>query len=153
ATALGDAVALLNCEADVCPTQCGFKGEASRPLCGNGRVDPGEQCDDGSRNGAGACTARCLRAASSEGCSACLRDRCPAPYSGGLDSSSSLTSLLACMQHGPGAPGDPLPPDSCYFADPAQPGGSLVPCYCGSTPQARCLVLGPLDQNEACARE
>jgi hypothetical protein len=34
-----------------------------------------------------------------------------------------------------------------------QPLGSLVPCYCGNTPQATCLATGPSNNQDACGLE
>jgi cysteine-rich repeat protein len=34
-------------------------GGAELPLCGNGRLDPGETCDDGNRNDGDGCAALC----------------------------------------------------------------------------------------------
>jgi len=49
--------------------------------------------------------------------------------------------------------GDPIPGSSCFFSDPAQFRGSLLPCYCGSTPQAICITSGAANPSEVCGTE
>jgi hypothetical protein len=64
-----------------------------------------------------------------------------------------VTQLFDCVIGEDWELGGAIPTSSCFFADPAQPLGSLLPCYCGSTPLAQCLATGPGDNSEACGAE
>jgi hypothetical protein len=66
---------------------------------------------------------------------------------------ANVTQLLECVIGEDWELGGGIPQTSCFFADAAQPLGSLVPCYCGSTPVAECLATGPVDDSEACGLE
>jgi len=92
-------------------------------------------------------------------CISCAQNACPEQFANALGAASSdenfatVGQLLACVIGANWQEGGPIPADSCFFADPTQPSGSMVPCYCGNTPTAQCLATGPADGSEACARE
>jgi cysteine-rich repeat protein len=53
---------------DLAVATYGFSPSQQGDLCGNGKVDPGESCDDGAANSpTGACTDECLKAACGDG--------------------------------------------------------------------------------------
>lgn len=60
----GRALALLLC---ILLAACGSGGESSLTTCGNGRLDGGEQCDDGNLIDTDACTAVCRPARCGDG--------------------------------------------------------------------------------------
>jgi len=92
-------------------------------------------------------------------CLECARNTCPLQFANAIGAESSVENLaavdqlLSCVIGPDWAAGGAIPADSCFFADPNQPAGTLVPCYCGSTPTATCLAAGPVDNSEACGRE
>jgi hypothetical protein len=92
-------------------------------------------------------------------CLACAQARCPVQFdnaigaASGAENLADVTQLLDCVIGDDWELGNAIPNSSCFFADPAQPLGSLIPCYCGSTPLAQCLATGPLDHAEACGLE
>ncbi len=92
-------------------------------------------------------------------CLSCAQNNCPVQYENALGVSSpsgnvaAVSGLFACVMGANWEGGAAIPPTSCFFADPAQPLGSLVPCYCGGTPLAECLASGPLDHDEGCGIE
>lgn len=128
--------------------------------CGDGIVGVGEECDLGAANGGAACQPDCSLPPPPMGaCLSCAQNNCPVQYGNALGVSSSsgnvaaVSQLFACVMGADWEGGAAIPPTSCFFADPAQPLGSLVPCYCGSTPLAECLASGPLDHDEGCGVE
>jgi hypothetical protein len=92
-------------------------------------------------------------------CLSCAQNTCPVQFANALGADSSeenfavVGQLLACVIGADWQTGGPIPTDSCFFADPTQPAGSMVPCYCGNTPTQACLASGPVDSSEACGRE
>jgi cysteine-rich repeat protein len=59
------------------PTNECFQNEATTSVCGNGKLEPGEQCDAGNQNGGACCTLKCkLKAgvlcAGGECCNMCI---------------------------------------------------------------------------------
>jgi cysteine-rich repeat protein len=53
---------------DLAVATYGFSPDQQGDLCGNGKVDPGESCDEGAANSpTGACTDECLKAACGDG--------------------------------------------------------------------------------------
>src|SRR5262249_21838431 len=53
---------------DLAVATYGFSPDQQGDLCGNGKVDPGESCDEGAANSpTGACTDKCLKAACGDG--------------------------------------------------------------------------------------
>jgi hypothetical protein len=92
-------------------------------------------------------------------CLECARNTCPLQYANAIGADSSaenlalVDQLLSCVIGPDWAAGGAIPADSCFFAEPAQPAGTLIPCYCGSTPTATCLATGPVDNSDACGRE
>ncbi|HKO94664.1 MAG TPA: hypothetical protein VJU61_26095, partial [Polyangiaceae bacterium] len=89
-------------------------------------------------------------------CLTCAAAKCPQQYSDALGATSSaenlaaITTLFDCVIGPNWEAGGPIPSTSCYFSNPAQPRGTLIPCYCGPTPEATCLASGPADHNQAC---
>jgi hypothetical protein len=146
-------------------------GEGVGFTCGNGLIEAGEACDT---NGAGPdvlpagtpagstcgllCTAILPGAPPPPpgGCLACAQASCPTQYSDALGTTSSaanvaaVTQLFDCVIGSDWENGGAIPSTSCFFKDPGQPRGSLLPCYCGPTPQATCLATGPADHTQAC---
>jgi len=139
-------------------------------VCGNGTIETGEVCDT---NGTGAdvlpsgtpvgstCNAACTAIIPPEpttggACQTCGQSKCPAQYSDALGATSSaentalVTALFDCVIGGAWETGIKIPSTSCYFANPQQPRGTLIPCYCGPTPEAACLATGPVDHTQAC---
>ncbi|HKO95144.1 MAG TPA: hypothetical protein VJU61_28510, partial [Polyangiaceae bacterium] len=92
-------------------------------------------------------------------CLVCAKTHCATQYDDALGTASSaanvasVTQLFDCVIGSNWEGGGPIPSTSCFFADPAQPRGSLLPCYCGPTPQATCLATGPADHNQACGAQ
>jgi len=92
-------------------------------------------------------------------CLSCAQNTCPQQFANALGAQSSeqnfavVGQLLACVIGSDWQAGGPIPADSCFFSDPTQPAGSMVPCYCGSTPTAQCLATGPADGAQACAHQ
>jgi hypothetical protein len=92
-------------------------------------------------------------------CLACATERCSLQVGNAIGLASSaenlarVTQLFDCVIGADWELGGAIPTSSCFFADPAQPLGSLLPCYCGSTPLAQCLGTGPIDDSEACGAE
>jgi len=90
-------------------------------------------------------------------CLACARARCGTQFDAalGADSTSEnqadVALVLGCVLGADWQSGNAIPASSCFFADPVQPRGSLVPCYCGSTPLATCVATGPADRKLGCA--
>jgi hypothetical protein len=134
-------------------------------LCGNGQINPPEQCD-GTNIPAGqppgtTCNAQCqlVPPAGDGPCLACAKQNCATQYNDALGTASTpanladVTQLFDCIIGPNFEQGNAIPQTSCYFADPAQPLGSLVPCYCGNTPQATCLATGPANNADACGLE
>jgi len=125
------------------------------PVCGNSVVEQGEQCDLGAANSAtGACSVNCQNT-----CLPCIQTRCPDQYNAALGTTSTasntalVTQLLDCVVGPNWEAGGAIPSNSCYFANPLQPRGTLIPCYCGNTPEATCLASGPSNNQEACGLE
>jgi hypothetical protein len=139
-------------------------------VCGNGVIEGppefsgrAEQCD-GHLIPAGvpagsACNSECMLVLPSDTCLSCVQRNCPTQFENAFGSASSaqnleaITLLFDCVIGPQWELGGSIPPTSCFFSDPSQPSGSLLPCYCGSTPQATCLANGPLDNQEACGLE
>lgn len=152
------------------------------PACGDGAIDTAtEQCDinaplpPGTPAGS-TCSASCIIVpppttpppttpppttpppATPGACFTCAQTSCPTQYAAAVGTTDAaaladVAQLFACVI-GPGwQAGGSIPATSCFFSDPVQPLGSLVPCYCGNTPQATCLATGPLDPQEACGLE
>jgi len=121
-------------------------------------VEAGEQCDLGFANGGPNCTSTC-QLPPPGACVVCAQTRCPTQYANALGSASStsnlanVTQLLDCVIGTDFERGNAIPASSCFFADPAQPRGSLLPCLCGNTPQAQCIGSGPTNPSEACGTE
>jgi cysteine-rich repeat protein len=96
-------------------------------LCGNGRPDPGEQCDDGNTLDEDDCTSRCT---DNTACEGCLANNCPFdPTSqprcsdfSDQKSRDACYSTYACLVR-----------TECYLGE----SGSLE-CYCGSTDIVAC---------------
>jgi hypothetical protein len=92
-------------------------------------------------------------------CLSCAQNTCPEQFANALGAASSeenfatVGHLLGCVIGADWQAGGPIPAGSCFFSDPTQPSGSMVPCYCGSTPTAQCLATGPANSTEACAAE
>jgi hypothetical protein len=92
-------------------------------------------------------------------CLSCATERCSLQVGNAIGLASTaenlarVTQLFDCVIGGDWELGNAIPTTSCFFADPAQPLGSLLPCYCGSTPVAQCLATGPSDDAEACGAE
>lgn len=92
-------------------------------------------------------------------CLSCATARCSLQVGNAIgvvsaaENLARVTQLFDCVIGPDWELGHPIPSDSCFFADPAQPLGSLLPCYCGSTPLAECLATGPVDEAEACGAE
>lgn len=92
-------------------------------------------------------------------CLSCAQNTCTVQFANALGAASSAENLalvgqlLGCVVGADWQAGGGIPADSCFFSDPTQPAGSMVPCYCGSTPTAQCLATGPADSSEACGRE
>lgn len=72
----------------------------------------------------------------------------------GSDSSAAnladVSQLSSCVIGPDWQSGNAIPTATCFFADPAQPLGSLVPCYCGDTPIASCVADGPAQPTAGC---
>jgi len=136
-------------------------------VCGNGVIEAPEVCDT---NGiftdtlppgtpsTSSCNANCTAInASGDGvCLSCAQTRCPTQFNDALGTTSSanntalVTALFDCVIGQNWEAGIRIPATSCYFSNPNQPRGTLLPCYCGSTPEAQCLATGPVDHNQAC---
>jgi hypothetical protein len=92
-------------------------------------------------------------------CLSCATERCSLQVGNAIGLASAaenlarVTQLFDCVIGPDWELGNAIPTTSCFFADPAQPLGSLLPCYCGSTPLAQCLATGPSDDAEACGAE
>jgi len=92
-------------------------------------------------------------------CLSCATERCSLQVGNAIGLASAaenlarITQLFDCVIGGDWELGNAIPSTSCFFADPAQPLGSLLPCYCGSTPLPQCLATGPVDDAEACGAE
>jgi hypothetical protein len=121
-------------------------------------VEAGEQCDLGFANGGPNCTSTC-QLPPPGACVVCAQTRCPTQYANALGSASStsnlanVTQLLDCVIGPNFEQGNAIPASSCFFSDPGQPRGSLLPCLCGNTPQAQCIGSGPANPSEACGTE
>jgi hypothetical protein len=142
------------------------------PACGNGVIDTAtEQCDinaplpPGTPAGS-SCSASCIIVPPTTtppptapgACFACAQASCPTQFAAAVGTTDAATladisQLFACVIGPSWQGGGPIPATSCFFSDPVQPLGSLVPCYCGSTPQATCLATGPANSQEACGLE
>jgi len=89
-------------------------------------------------------------------CLSCARRQCATQFEAALGAQSTpenqadVQRLLACVVGPDWQRGSAIPASSCFFADPSQPRGSLVPCYCGATPVATCLAAGPSDPTAGC---
>jgi hypothetical protein len=89
----------------------------------------------------------------------CAQAKCTTQYNNAIGTASSaanladVTQLFDCVIGANWEAGGAIPQTSCFFADPAQPLGSLLPCYCGNTPQATCLATGPTNNQDACGLE
>jgi hypothetical protein len=92
-------------------------------------------------------------------CLSCATERCSLQAGNAIGLASTaenlarVTQLFDCVIGADWELGNAIPTTSCFFADPAQPLGSLLPCYCGSTPLPQCLGTGPIDDAEACGVE
>lgn len=92
-------------------------------------------------------------------CLSCATARCSLQAGNAIGLASSaenlarITQLFDCVIGDDWELGGAIPTTSCFFADPAQPLGSLLPCYCGSTPLPQCLATGPSDNTEACGAQ
>jgi hypothetical protein len=86
----------------------------------------------------------------------CAQAKCGTQYQNALGTTSSasntalVTSLFDCVIGPEWETGIKIPASSCYFSNAAQPRGTLIPCYCGSTPESACLATGPVDHTQAC---
>jgi hypothetical protein len=126
------------------------------PTCGDGIVNRGEQCDLGAANGGADCLRDCSLPPLGS-CISCAQNNCPDQYANAVGAASGsgnladVSQLFECVIGAYWARGTPIPQTSCFFSDATQPAGSLLPCYCGSTPAATCLATGPANANEACA--
>src|SRR6185295_18966274 len=142
------------------------------PSCGNGVIDSGEARDTNGANpdvlpagtpAGSTCNSTCTAIVGGNpppgACLACAQTKCPTQYNDAVGTSSDaanladVTQLFDCVIASNWEAGGPIPSTSCFFADPAQPGGSLVPCYCGPTPVATCLATGPANNTQACGRQ
>jgi cysteine-rich repeat protein len=95
----------LSCAAPT-PTECGggefpLMGWLSPPTCGNGVLDPGEQCDDGTNLPGGCCDPGCRFFASGTPCA----------------SGNVCIAADTCDGAGPCVPGPPLACDQCSRCD------------------------------------
>ncbi|MEY4550499.1 MAG: hypothetical protein RL685_6694 [Pseudomonadota bacterium] len=69
------------------------------------------------------------------------------------DFTAQADALLSCVHGGSWSEGGAIPKSSCYFSDPPLPRGTLLRCYCGSTPDAVCPATGPSDPLTQCSPE
>lgn len=154
------------CTAIVPPTTGGA-------VCGNGSIETGEVCDTNGANpdvlpptapAGSTCNSTCSALVPPTGggllaCLTCARTKCPTQYNDAVGTSSDaanladVTQLFDCVIGPNWEAGGAIPSTSCFFADASQPGGSLVPCYCGPTPVATCLATGPANNTQACGRQ
>lgn len=51
----------------ICTSQCRLEKNPERVICGNGRIEAGEQCDDGNTRSGDGCSSRCTKEATSWG--------------------------------------------------------------------------------------
>ena len=150
---------------------------APASVCGNGVIETGaafsgvdEVCDTNGANpdvfpAGTAAGSTCNTCTSITGpvtagaCLSCAQANCPTQYANAVGSASDaqnltdVTQLFDCVIGPTWEAGGAIPSTSCFFADPAQPAGSLVPCYCGNTAQATCLASGPTNNQDACGAE
>jgi hypothetical protein len=145
--------------------QCMNQG-TQPPRCGDGVINQAsEQCDGSAfppNTPTGTtCSSTCttIPPVVTGECLACAQTSCPTQYANAIGSASSptnladVTQLFDCVIGPNWEAGGAIPQTSCFFADPAQPLGSLLPCYCGNTPQATCLATGPANNQDACGLE
>jgi hypothetical protein len=143
------------------------------PVCGDGVIQAPEVCDT---NGTGPdvlppgspaaaiCNPTCSAVIPANNpppdpgtCLTCARANCPSQYEAAIGTGSdaanlaAVTSLFDCVIGSNWEAGGPIPATSCFFKDPTQRLGSLLPCYCGATPQATCLATGPAAADRAAA--
>jgi hypothetical protein len=149
-----------------CSATCTLVPPGTGPRCGDNMINQAsEQCDGTAlppNQPAGTtCSATCtlVPPTPAGACLSCAQTNCPTQYANAVGSASSaanladVTQLFDCVIAANWEAGGPIPQTSCFFADPAQPLGSLVPCYCGNTPQATCLATGPANNQDACGLE
>src|SRR6185295_16147351 len=89
-------------------------------------------------------------------CLGCARARCGPQFEAALgadttpENQADVALVLGCVLGADWQAGNAIAASSCFFSDPSQPRGSLVPCYCGSTPVATCVATGPVDATLGC---
>jgi cysteine-rich repeat protein len=149
-----------------CSATCTTIPPVQGPRCGDGIINqPSEQCDGtafppNTPTGT-TCSSTCttIPPVTQGACLQCAQTSCPTQYANAIGSASSptnladVTQLFDCVIGPNWEAGGAIPQTSCFFADPAQPLGSLLPCYCGNTPQATCLATGPTNNQDACGLE
>jgi len=82
-TATGDLSGTVNFDCAFCDVTTDWRPETARIICGNGRLESGEQCDAGSNNGS--CPKTCS--------TSCATNTCSSGGGGGGGSSSSSSNL------------------------------------------------------------
>jgi cysteine-rich repeat protein len=116
-------------------TTGGSAGGPPATICGDGQLDPGEQCDDGTMNGTAGdvCSATCTKNA----CEACVQAMGGTSCAGcnaltadaGASAKTECEQILTCTRTSKCATG----PLSGMFSDPT------IACYCGSLDEDTCF--------------
>jgi cysteine-rich repeat protein len=130
---------ILKCQSGdgCCAAGCNNNNDSEcSPVCGNGVVEAGEQCDDGNRVGGDACSAKCtiesICEAPSTKCLQCECHKCGSAMNTCFNGSGVAT-------HGPAA-GTPKSKLCADLVQCVQKSGCVGPeCLCGNTSFCKCM--------------
>jgi cysteine-rich repeat protein len=109
--------------------------EAGGPVCGDGKKEGTEACDDGNKVDGDGCSSICT---DTRACEACLMTNCSA------DGFPLCTSAKGNAKDGPaaGLPREELCRDvyACVLRTHCSAAGNIADCYCGTSTGASCLA-------------